>query len=83
MYEFSKDFRNEGMDRTHNPEFTVLELYVAYKDYFWMMKLTEDLLENIVNNLFGKSEIKFEEQLIDFTPPFKRIKFYELIIYLL
>ena len=67
------------MDRTHNPEFTVLELYVAYKDYFWMMKLTENLLENVVNNLFGKTKIKFQKQLIDFTPPFKKIKFHDLI----
>ena len=79
VYEFSKDFRNEGMDRTHNPEFTVLELYVAYKDYFWMMKLTENLLGNVVNNLFGKTKIKFQKQLIDFTPPFKKIKFHDLI----
>ena len=79
VYEFSKDFRNEGMDRTHNPEFTVLELYVAYKDYFWMMKLTENLLENVVNNLFGKTKIKFQKQHIDFTLPFKKIKFHDLI----
>lgn len=73
VYEFSKDFRNEGMDRNHNPEFTVLEFYVAYKDYLWMMDTTEQLLLFIVQNLFNESHVKLGDKEINFKPPFPRI----------
>ncbi len=73
VYEFSKDFRNEGMDRTHNPEFTVMEMYAAYKDYNWMMDTTETLLENIAKELHGKTEVTLGDKIIDFKAPYKRI----------
>ena len=73
VYEFSKDFRNEGMDRTHNPEFTVLEIYVAYKDYFWMMDYVEQMLEKIALGLHGKTEIPIGDRQIDFKRPFQRL----------
>ena len=73
VYEFSKDFRNEGMDRTHNPEFTVMELYVAYKDYFWMMKTTEALLEKVAVDSNGRSAVPVGEHTIDFKAPYPRI----------
>jgi lysyl-tRNA synthetase class 2 len=73
VYEFSRNFRNEGMDRTHNPEFTVLEIYVAYKDYHWMMAFTEQLLEKVALETTGGTEVKFGEHLISFKAPFKRI----------
>lgn len=73
VYEFSKDFRNEGMDRTHNPEFTVLEIYVAYKDYFWMMDYVEQMLEKIALGLHSKTEISIGDRQIDFKRPFKRL----------
>jgi lysyl-tRNA synthetase class 2 len=73
VYEFSKDFRNEGMDRTHNPEFTVMEIYVAYKDYNWMMEMTEEMIERIALALHGKTEVQVGEKVIDFKRPFKRI----------
>jgi lysyl-tRNA synthetase class 2 len=73
VYEFSKDFRNEGMDRTHNPEFTVMELYVAYKDYFWMMKTTEALLEKVAVDSNGSSAVPVGEHTIDFKAPYPRI----------
>jgi lysyl-tRNA synthetase class 2 len=79
VYEFSRNFRNEGMDRTHNPEFTVMELYVAYKDYNWMMDLTEELIEKIALNLHGKTEIVVGDTLIDFKAPFKRVTMFESI----
>lgn len=79
VFEFAKDFRNEGMDRTHNPEFTVLEFYIAYKDYNWMMDFTEKMLEKIVNDLYGKTEITVGEKQIDFKAPFKRVTMYEAI----
>ncbi len=79
VYEFAKDFRNEGMDRTHNPEFTVLEIYVAYKDYFWMMDFTETLLEKIAMDLHGQTVVKLGDKEIDFKPPFKRITMYDAI----
>ncbi len=66
VYEFSKDFRNEGMDRTHNPEFTVMELYVAYKDYFWMMETTEKLLEKVAVDSNGNSAVQVGKHTIDF-----------------
>ena len=73
VYEFSKDFRNEGMDRTHNPEFTIMELYVAYKDYFWMMETTESLLEKVAIDSNGKSKIKVGDNEIEFKTPYPRV----------
>jgi len=73
VYEFSRNFRNEGMDRTHNPEFTVLEFYVAYKDYFWMMDFTEELFEKIALALHGTTDVQVGENIISFKAPFKRI----------
>ncbi len=73
VYEFSKDFRNEGMDRTHNPEFTVMEIYVAYKDYKWMMDFTEEMIEKVALDLHGKTKVIVGDQEIDFKRPFKRI----------
>jgi len=79
VFEFAKDFRNEGMDRTHNPEFTVLEFYVAYKDYNWMMNFTEQMLEKIVTDLYGNTEINIGSNKIDFKAPFKRVTMYDAI----
>ena len=79
VYEFSKDFRNEGMDRSHNPEFTVMELYVAYKDYFWMMETTEKLLEKICNDINNSSNVNFGDKKIDFKAPYPRVPIYEAI----
>jgi lysyl-tRNA synthetase class 2 len=73
VYEFAKDFRNEGMDRTHNPEFTVLEIYVAYKDYNWMMDFTEEMLERIAMSVHGKTDLTVGDKEISFQKPFKRI----------
>lgn len=73
VYEFSKNFRNEGMDRTHNPEFTVMEIYVAYKDYHWMMEFTENLLEHCAKAVNGTTEATFGDHTINFKAPFKRI----------
>ncbi len=75
VYEFSRNFRNEGMDRTHNPEFTVLEIYVAYKDYDWMMEFTEEMIEKAVIDLHGKTTIPLDEHQINFQRPFNRITF--------
>ena len=79
VYEFSKDFRNEGMDRTHNPEFTVMELYVAYKDYFWMMETTEALLEKVALDSNGSSSVTVGDSSIDFKAPYPRIPILEAI----
>ncbi|MFI5164102.1 MAG: lysine--tRNA ligase [Bacteroidia bacterium] len=73
VYEFSRNFRNEGMDRTHNPEFTILEFYVAYKDYFWMMDFTEQMLEKVANDIHGTTEVTVGDKKINFKAPFKRI----------
>jgi lysyl-tRNA synthetase class 2 len=73
VYEFSKDFRNEGMDRTHNPEFTVMEIYVAYKDYNWMMDFTEEMIERVALALHGTTKVQVGDREIDFKRPFKRI----------
>lgn len=73
VYEFAKDFRNEGMDRTHNPEFTVMEIYVAYKDYHWMMEFTEEMLERVAIALHGKTEVKLGDKTIDFKRPYPRV----------
>ena len=79
VYEFSKDFRNEGMDRTHNPEFTVMELYVAYKDYFWMMETTEALLEKVAVESNGSSAVTVGDNTIDFKSPYPRVPILEAI----
>jgi lysyl-tRNA synthetase class 2 len=79
VYEFAKDFRNEGMDRTHNPEFTVMEIYVAYKDYFWMMDFTEEMLERVALALHGKTEVQVGDKTIDFKRPFRRLSMTEAI----
>lgn len=73
VYEFAKDFRNEGMDRTHNPEFTAMEIYVAYKDYIWMMDFTEEIVERVALALHGTTQVQVGEQLIDFKRPYPRI----------
>ena len=79
VYEFSKDFRNEGMSRFHNPEFTQVELYVAYKDYNWMMDLVEEMVEKVAINLHGSTEVKVGKEVIDFKRPWKRFTMYEAI----
>lgn len=79
VYEFAKDFRNEGMDRYHNPEFTQMELYVAYKDYEWMMNLVEEMVERIALDLNGTTEIIINDKLINFKRPWKRFTMYEVI----
>lgn len=79
VYEFSRNFRNEGMDRTHNPEFTILEFYVAYKDYLWMMETTEQLLEHAAQAVLGDTKIDGGENSIDFKAPYKRVTMYEAI----
>jgi len=79
VYEFAKDFRNEGMDRTHNPEFTVMELYVAYKDYFWMMEMTESLLEKVTQDTHGTTTVSVGENTIDFKAPYPRVPILQAI----
>jgi len=79
VYEFAKDFRNEGMDRTHNPEFTVMELYVAYKDYNWMMNMTEELLEKVAIDANGTSKVTVGENEIEFKAPYARVPILEAI----
>ena len=79
VYEFSRNFRNEGMDRTHNPEFTVMELYVAYKDYNWMMDVTEELIERIALDLNGTTQVQVGDKVVDFKRPFKRITMFDSI----
>ncbi len=79
VYQFSKDFRNEGMDRFHNPEFTLIELYVAYKDYEWMMNLVEEMIEKAAIVINGTTEIKVDDNIINFKRPWKRMTMYEAI----
>lgn len=79
VYEFSRNFRNEGMDRTHNPEFTILEFYVAYRDYFWMMNTTEKLLEKIATDLHGTTDVTVGDKIISFAAPFKRVSIFDAI----
>ena len=79
VYEFSKNFRNEGMDRTHNPEFTAMEIYVAYKDYNWMMEFTENMIAKICLEVNGTDEIKVGDKTISFKTPFKRITMIDAI----
>lgn len=79
VYEFAKDFRNEGMDRTHNPEFTVMEIYVAYKDYHWMMEFTEEMLERVAMALHGTTKVKIGDKEIDFKAPYRRLTMIDAI----
>ena len=79
VYEFSRNFRNEGMDRTHNPEFTILEFYTAYKDYFWMMQTTEQLLEKAALDVCGTTDVEMGNKTISFKAPFKRISIFDAI----
>ena len=79
VYEFSKNFRNEGMDRTHNPEFTCMEIYVSYKDYNWMMNFTEQMLEKIAMDVNGTTEVKVGDNIINFKAPFRRVPMLEAI----
>ena len=79
VYEFSRNFRNEGMDRTHNPEFTVLEFYTAYKDYLWMMDTTEQLLEKAAIDVNGTTEVEVGGKAISFKAPFRRVTMYDAI----
>ncbi|HSY76246.1 MAG TPA: lysine--tRNA ligase, partial [Bacteroidia bacterium] len=79
VYEFAKDFRNEGMDRTHNPEFTQMELYVAYKDYEWMMSLVEEMLEKIAMDLYSTTKVAAGENTLDFHRPFQRVRLFDAI----
>ncbi|GAB3014370.1 lysine--tRNA ligase [Niabella terrae] len=79
VYEFARNFRNEGMDRTHNPEFTILEFYVAYKDYFWMMETTEKLLEKAALDVNGDTELTVGDKKISFKAPFARVSIYDAI----
>jgi lysyl-tRNA synthetase, class II len=80
VYEFAKDFRNEGMDRTHNPEFTVMEIYVAYKDYHWMMDFTEEMIERVAKDVCGTTTITVGENEINLARPFKRISMRDAIL---
>ena len=79
VYEFSKNFRNEGMDRTHNPEFTCMEIYVSYKDYNWMMDFTEKMLEKICMDVNGTTEVKVGDNVINFKAPYKRVTMIDAI----
>jgi lysyl-tRNA synthetase class 2 len=79
VYEFSRNFRNEGMDRTHNPEFTCMEIYVAYKDYNWMMSFTEKMIEKICQDVNGTTEVKIGDNVINFKAPFKRVTMLDAI----
>lgn len=79
VFEFAKDFRNEGMDKTHNPEFTQMEIYVAYKDYKWMMEFTEQMLEHICNEVLGSTDVQIGENTVSFKAPFKRISMLDSI----
>jgi lysyl-tRNA synthetase class 2 len=79
VYEFAKDFRNEGMDRTHNPEFTVMEIYVAYKDYHWMMEFTEEMLERVALALHGTTKVKIGDKEVDFKAPYRRLTMLDAI----
>lgn len=79
VYEFSRNFRNEGMDRTHNPEFTVMEIYVAYKDYIWMMEFTEQMIERVCLDVLGTTEVQVGDNLINFKAPYKRVTMIDAI----
>lgn len=79
VFEFAKDFRNEGMSRFHNPEFTQMEIYVAYKDYFWMMEMTEQMIEKITVDLHGTTKVQVGNNIIDFKTPFRRLSILDAI----
>jgi lysyl-tRNA synthetase, class II len=79
VYEFAKDFRNEGMDRTHNPEFTVMEIYVPYKDYNWMMEFTEKILEKVAMDLHGTTKVQLGDKIIDYAAPYRRLSMTDAI----
>jgi lysyl-tRNA synthetase class 2 len=79
VFEFSRNFRNEGIDRTHNPEFTAMEIYISYKDYNWMMNFTESMMEHIVQKVYQKSEIEFDGKMIQYSGPYERISMYDVI----
>jgi lysyl-tRNA synthetase class 2 len=79
VFEFAKDFRNEGMDRTHNPEFTMLEVYVAYKDYLWMMEMVEQMIAQVAMAVNGSMKVRLGGNEIDFTPPWTRMTMFEAI----
>ncbi len=79
VFEFARNFRNEGMDRSHNPEFTIMELYAAYKDYFWMMEFTEKMIEKAVRELHGGTQISYDGQAIEFKTPWPRLSMFEAI----
>lgn len=79
VYEFAKDFRNEGMDKTHNPEFTVMEIYVAYKDYHWMMKFVENMLEKVATAVNGTTDATIGENIVSFKAPYARVPILEAI----
>lgn len=79
VYEFGKMFRNEGMDRTHNPEFTSMEIYVAYKDYIWMMEMVEELIEKVTETIHEDTKVKVGEHIIDFAGPYRRLTMYDSI----
>ena len=79
VYEFAKDFRNEGMDRTHNPEFTMLEVYVAFKDYIWMMEMVEQMISKVAFAINSSMKVHLGNHEIDFTPPWKRITMFDAI----
>lgn len=79
VYEISKDFRNEGMDKSHNPEFTMLEVYVAYRDYVWMMGMVEEMMAHVARTVNGSPRVQMGETVIDFSPPWKRLSMFEAI----
>jgi len=79
VYEFAKDFRNEGMDKTHNPEFTMLEVYVAYRDYIWMMKMVEEMVSKVAIAINGTMKVNVGGHEIDFTPPWRRLTMFDAI----
>lgn len=79
VYEIGKMFRNEGMDRTHNPEFTSMEIYVAYKDYNWMMEMVEQLIESLAIALHGKTDIQYGDQVLQFKGPYRRLSMHDSI----
>jgi lysyl-tRNA synthetase class 2 len=79
VYEFAKMFRNEGMDRTHNPEFTAMEIYIAYKDYFWMMKMVEEVIEKVAKEVTGSAVVEYGSNQLNFAGPYERMTMYESI----
>jgi lysyl-tRNA synthetase class 2 len=80
VYEFAKDFRNEGMDRNHNPEFTVMEIYIAYKDYNWMMGFTEEIISKAARDIHGRTEIPYGDKVLNLNPPYRRVSMLDAIM---